>query len=290
MCRPLPGPGGPWYSVPMPTDVAKVHLAIYGQTREITLDVRVGEATLLDLFEPAAELSRQVSAIAVQQAAAEGKAVRCAEGCAACCRHLLPVSPAEARRLADVVARMPEERRAGVLRRFADAIARLEAANLLDPRAPRGRSALVAERGGDAREVWLHVSRRYFELWIDCPFLENEACVAYADRPLTCREYQVVTPPERCSTFGGATEAIDRPLRASEALATAGHEVLGIQEAQIPIALALEWSEVHGRALDAPRDGAEMFFALVRAAGEQSEGGEAPARAGKKKDRKRRRR
>src|SRR5262245_16464725 len=101
-------PFRPWYSVPMPTDVAKVHLAIYGQTREITLDVRVGDATLLDLFEPAAELSRQVSAIAVQQAAAEGKAVRCAEGCAACCRHLLPVSPAEARRLADVVARMPE--------------------------------------------------------------------------------------------------------------------------------------------------------------------------------------
>ena len=43
------------------------------------------------------------------------------------------------------------------------------------------------------------VGREYFRLGIACPFLEEESCSIYHDRPITCREYLVTSPAENCS-------------------------------------------------------------------------------------------
>ena len=45
------------------------------------------------------------------------------------------------------------------------------------------------------------LGREYFQLGIPCPFLEEESCSIYHDRPITCREYLVTSPPAALRIF-----------------------------------------------------------------------------------------
>ena len=38
----------------------------------------------------------------------------------------------------------------------------------------------------------------YFAATVACPFLDDEACSIYPDRPTICREYLVTSPAENC--------------------------------------------------------------------------------------------
>jgi Fe-S-cluster containining protein len=245
-------------------DTAKVHLHVLGQKREISFQVRVGACTVSDLLPSARELSHAITALSIAQTEAEGRAVTCREGCAACCRHLIGISSVEALSLGELVAALPPEPRAELRRRFAAAVAQMEDAGLLDPSAPPGRTALLSRAAPD-ESSWEHVSRRYFEAQIACPFLEDERCSVYAERPLVCREYNVTTPAASCSTLSGEVHATERPVRMDEALASAAGEIAGVDEKLIPLPLLLEWVEAHGDALrQTTGDGEEMFWVLLR--------------------------
>lgn len=251
---------------------AKIHLEVFGQQRALDLRVRSGPARLRDLLPVAAEISAQVTALAIAHAEAAGDHVTCKPGCAACCRQLVPISAIEARRLAELVEALPPRRRRELERRFADALRQMEAIGLLDPQAPRGRQALLgAAVSGES--AWDNVSRRYFAAHIDCPFLEREECSIYADRPLVCREYHAVTPPAWCSEFASGTRTVERPARMSEALAAAANALTGAALPSIPLPLAHEWSAVHGASLSAQFAGEAMFWALI-----ESIDGDDPAR------------
>lgn len=242
------------------TEDATVHLTVFGQSRELACTVRVGQATPLALLEPARALSDRVTELAAEHANEQGKNVTCERGCAACCRHLIPISTIEARSLADLVKSMPPDKRARVKARFASAIAQMEAAGMLDPSAPKGRFALTAR---EPEASWAHVSRRYFELYIDCPFLENEACVIYKDRPMACREHQVTSPPELCRSFDEKIQGTERPVRMSEILASTASAITGLPVTSIPLVLSLEWADAHSAPLAAQKDGEAMFWAML---------------------------
>jgi Fe-S-cluster containining protein len=184
------------------------------------------------------------------------------------------VSPAEAERLAEVVEAMPKEKRRAVKKRFEKAVKHMEDAGLVDARAARGRSALLsAATTGSAR--WDDASRRYFEAHIACPFLEDSACIAYAERPMGCREYYVTTPVALCESLDPTIMAVERPVYMSDALTALTNEALGRADAAVPLALALEWASVHGRAMRAVGDGEELAMALVAQIQEQDGAGEA---------------
>src|SRR5205085_395175 len=77
-----------------------------------------------------------------------------------------------------------------VLERFAQAREKLADAEMLD-------ALLHPDLYGD--EHMRVLGREYFKMGISCPFLENEACSIYPDRPITCREYLVTSPAVNCS-------------------------------------------------------------------------------------------
>src|SRR5262249_22959818 len=121
--------------------------------------------------------------------AAKGQPISCKAGCAACCRHLVLVSDIEARALADLIENMPEPRRSTVRARFAVTQQRMEQAGLAEP----------ADNPADLPpERLIKLAYDYFKTWIDCPFLENEQCSIYTDRPLACRKVLVTSPAEFC--------------------------------------------------------------------------------------------
>lgn len=241
---------------------AKVHLTVLGREREVALEVPLGPTPLASVLPLARAIAGAVSSAAEEHAAEEGRAPSCSRGCAACCRHLIPVSAIEAHALAAYVNRQPSQRQARLKKRFAVAIQRLEEAGLLDARQPKGRDTLIAN-GVEQREAWDHASRQYFGLHIPCPFLEDEACSAYAERPLACRAYSAVTPPEFCKELSDRVQILPRPLDMGEALARLESELNGTEQKHVPLVLSLEWVGVHGARARRLHDGEKIFEALM---------------------------
>jgi Fe-S-cluster containining protein len=152
-----------------------------------------------------------VVALGETESRREGVQVSCRPGCAACCRQLIPVGQLEAPRLAQLVAELPPERRLIIDERFAAARERVIAAGLLT------RLEQADQHTDSADRVALGVD--YFALRIDCPFLEDERCSIYADRPVACREYVVTSPPEQCwSPTLDAIEAVPISVHVSATL------------------------------------------------------------------------
>jgi Fe-S-cluster containining protein len=189
-------------------------LGISGEAVAFHVVAPEGPTTLEALMPVFQGLSNEIARRAALREAAAGKAISCRAGCGACCRQAVPVAEAEARRLAALVAAMPEPRRCEVRARFEAAEQQLAqtalASQVLDM--PDGKTVI-------------DVGTKYFGLGVPCPFLEAESCSIHPDRPLRCREYFVTSPPAACAAMVPGT--IDKtPLAGapSKAVFAAGAE------------------------------------------------------------------
>jgi Fe-S-cluster containining protein len=168
--------------------------------------------------------------------AARGETITCRAGCGACCRQYVPISDMEARALAELLERMPEDRQARVRARFAEAETRLREAGLWDRLAEGGRM-LPSEH--------VPLVQNYFHLGVACPFLEDEACSIYPDRPLICREYLVVSPSIHCERL----ERKQIKRLAAPQTSRALHVMDGAHDPEnynvFPLVAALDWLRRH---------------------------------------------
>lgn len=216
---------------------ATAELVIAGRKIRLEMVVPAGAIPLDKLLPQLRYLTDAFVDFSVENARAEGLEVSCKKGCGACCRQLVPISGIEARRLRDVVEQMPEPRKSAVLARFEDARQRLEQAGLLEKlREPKSfRDEEVIPFGMD-----------YFKQRIACPFLEDESCSIYAERPLACREYLVVTPAEHCA------EPTAESVRGVELVLRVARTIRGLEAERsvratpwVALILALEWADAH---------------------------------------------
>jgi Fe-S-cluster containining protein len=172
---------------------------------------------------------------AAGQSVAAGKPISCTAGCGACCRQLVPIAPSEARQVAALVEDLPEPRRTEVKARFAEARRRLEDAKLLRPLEETA-SWSAAER--------VEKGLAYFRLGVPCPFLENESCSIYENRPIACREYLVTSPPEFCAApTPDSVDTVPLPTRVWAAVAweeAGGGDFRAVT--WVPLILAPDWS------------------------------------------------
>ncbi len=220
-----------------------------GQDGSVVAGVRLpsgkvrAEALLPVLQRLADEAARTVTA----QAEAIGDAIACRAGCGACCRQIIPVSAIEARRLAALVDGMPEPRRSTIRKRFAAAEQRLSAWERLGEL-----DTLLAEGRGDPR-----LAIDYMRLKLACPFLEDESCSIYHDRPLICREYLVTSDPKFCFALDDELARVKRVPSAR--LATALDHLSaddGPRRARTDMIRMLSWVAAH------PETSAELPAAL----------------------------
>ena len=158
--------------------------------------------------------------------------VRCAAGCSACCRQLVPLVPDEVEAIRDVISAMPTSRRDEVLHRARAARRAAELADL---------GPALDEAGGTTLASRRRLSAAWFALGHDCPFLEQARCSIYADRPLACREYLVSNEPSACSTPTEATITRVRLLGSPSEAWRRAAQALGDPEARtiIPLVTAI---------------------------------------------------
>jgi Fe-S-cluster containining protein len=222
---------------PGETVTAEVNLSGPDWRLQASMTVPTGATTLRQMLPMVRSLADTVVDVGVRRAEAQGQSISCKKGCGACCRQLVPISQTEAQALVDLVEAMPEPRRSQIRARFAEARRKLETAGflevLLDP------DNLL----GDSQDFGV----RYFGLGIPCPFLEEESCSIYQDRPVACREYLVTSPAENCVHPTAVTvQCVPMPLPVSKALGQlTGPPPKGRSYRWVPLILAPEWAEKH---------------------------------------------
>jgi Fe-S-cluster containining protein len=227
----------------------------------VTTQVEVprGATRLRDLVPLAQRITQQNVERAVSVEKKEGRAVSCGRGCAACCRQVVPISAPEAFRLADHVIALDAKRRDRILARIDAVETEIQAAGLLQE-LDEVRAGTHPDRSGFAA--------RYFEQQIACPFLHEEACAVYADRPLVCRHYVVTTPAAWCSAPAlHQIRTVPTPRSWSGALSAATAALTGEAAEMIPLSVAMRWVESHADLALLEWPGVDVMHALLRALG-----------------------
>lgn len=251
------------------SEVARVHLPVLGQVRAFALPFGPGPTKLTQTLGVARELARQALTAVVE---ITGEPPTCRDGCAACCRHLVMLTVPEAYALAAAVLALPEPRRRQLSHRFEAATRAAERAGILGPRGAR--RFLVSEYHGED-ELASDVARRYFALGLACPLLEEESCTMYDLRPLACREHNVSSAPEHCTTFAQASRRGVPTLGLARAVARAAQSLAGLPPTGVPLPLLLEWyadvQSTASTALDVEVDGVAALRALLAALGDVHE-------------------
>ncbi len=218
------------------------------------LAVPAGSMRLSELAWNALTLDERLIAMSIASEEKAGRQVSCRKGCGACCRQAVPVSPAEAWMLYDVVAALPPGRKSAVLERFAAARGRLFAAGFGD-RSLGGRAT--------DKDV-LALGLDYFKLGIPCPFLEEESCSIHTHRPTSCREYLVTSPAENCAQPGVLPASpVPTAVSMTEGLSKLSALVLGGEPQVIPMTLALDWALEHREEGQQRFDAAFLLGSLV---------------------------
>jgi hypothetical protein len=221
-----------------------------------TIAAPAGPTRLIQLLPLANALSDGVTRMAEQALEKQGEKVTCRKGCAACCRSMVPISQVEARRIGELVANLPEPRRGQVLARFAEVLRRLDETGLLQKLRSR-------DQWTDAENKEIQVE--YFRQGIACPFLEDECCSVYRDRPASCREFLVTSPAEKCALpTNEEVRIVKLPFRVMSALARFDSAApTGEHIRWVPLVLSLEWAVEHPDETE-PRPGPELARQLFQ--------------------------
>jgi len=209
--------------------------------------------TPVELVPALGRLADAVAADAAEQVRREGKEITCRAGCGACCRQIVPIAPIEARYLAELVGVLPSECRAEINERVGKIRGVLIRERLLEPLWRLDRLSRREKRT---------FALAYFRLGLACPFLMGERCSIYDDRPLSCREYLVTSPPQHCLRAGeGRVALIPLPVSLAHRIGAAGEN----RPVRIPLVLAFEWVAQNPERQDSRCSGPALLAELLRA-------------------------
>ena len=234
-------------SSPQESVLVEFTLAVGEGKMAMSAQVPAGPTNLTQILPVIRSLDDSLISSVISQVEANGLNVSCRAGCAACCRQMIPVTIFEAESLAAWIRTLPEERQQQLAQRFHLALQKLSAAGLID-------RMIAADWLADSPATQ-QLSLDYLYQYVDCPFLEDERCSIRSMRPLVCREYMVVSPPEHC--FDPAhlqTVVLPLPIRLSRALSSIATEVEGDSRGWIPLLFLFAWMKSGAHPGDAVSD------------------------------------
>ncbi len=173
-------------------------LAIGGERFDFELTIPATPVKPQRMLPVLQKMTNEIVSRGVQRVNEAGKTISCKAACGACCRQPLLISEVEAFNLAELVESMPLERRQTIKARFREGREHFEKMGWFDrfddfsEQAKKGKS-------DELGRAFVALLSEYIDQRVACPFLENESCSIYEDRPLICREYLVTSPSENCA-------------------------------------------------------------------------------------------
>ncbi|MFP4435578.1 MAG: hypothetical protein ACOCVI_03750 [Planctomycetota bacterium] len=242
-------------SAPDGSRVMRMEIPIFDQTVCVRAHIADVPARLADLMPLARWLDEQIIQSAIDQTRAKGWNVSCSMGCCACCSYLIPLSLPEVFNLWDELLAMDDRRRLQLGERFTESTHRL----LSRPFTPD------TTRGDGDGSVVDQMGRWYAELELPCPLLENALCSEYDIRPLACREYMVISPPEHCQGRSPhRATRIDLPVSIAESCMELAASMEGGEPEGIILTSMLAWLGDNLHRHEATFPALEMFRTFLQ--------------------------
>lgn len=219
------------------------------------VDVPTGFVPITSIVPLMRRLGEEAQALEIARVGEQGRAPSCQKGCAACCRMLVPLSAPEAFAVREWVRSRPAEQQARIVARFTETKVRLLSKGIWQQL-----SELCGTSEPCSDEIVDEVNHRYYALRLACPFLEEENCTIYDERPAACRELLVTSPADRCEDLlANPVDTIAAPMRISTVLGLLWQDVTSTSTRLIPLPLALDWAEAHARENDRTLKGTQLF-------------------------------
>ena len=220
------------FRLALPTPAGELHAEIAVPTRLIPVS---------DIVPVLHSMGEQALVLEDEKSQRAGQTLSCRKGCAACCRMLVPVSPPEAFALKAAVDRLQTAQRDRILHRVAALRDRLNEEGLL------GRLVQLSEtRTPLSDEDMEPVNRDYYARRLPCPFLDDDVCSLYDERPAACRELLVTSPAEWCQEMdNNPVRVLPVPFRIGTVLSLMWATITGTAARLIPLPVALDWAERH---------------------------------------------
>ena len=219
------------------------------------IDVPTGFVPVTAIVPIVRRLGEEAQALEMARSLGNGKSLSCGKGCAACCRMMVPLSPPEAFALRDYVRGLSAERQERIAERLARAKSVLLAHGLWRRLLDMGETA---EPPDDA--ALEPVNRDYYALRLACPFLEEEVCSIYEERPAACRELLVTSPAEWCQDLvKNSVDAIPVPVRIGPVWGLVWGELTNSPPRLIPLPIAIDWAERHQHDNQSTWQGAQLL-------------------------------
>jgi Fe-S-cluster containining protein len=181
--------------LPVPRAAREFHKKIF--TLLTSLEANGAGSCLDPEFRTAwAEILSLIDSYQKEIARASHLTVSCAAGCTACCCHWVEdVNSFEAEIMAEHLKEHHPEKISGIVRQCGNDEISLRNLNEIVE------SKLAAARNDPSAAAVDPVDlllASFYRLRSPCPLLENDRCLAYHVRPLTCRMYVSFSAPERC--------------------------------------------------------------------------------------------
>ncbi|MHC4258900.1 MAG: hypothetical protein ACYSTF_00595 [Planctomycetota bacterium] len=221
-------------------DIIDFTLDIFGDSLYVQIGARNRRATLSDIVPMARELTTIIGQVAREKAVSSGFTVPCRKGCAVCCHNLVCLSVPEALRLVEEVGKLPLGRRMRMVRSC-----RLIAETILarlDPAYNYGKSTPV--RVARYCSQLSNVLSWYFRRGLSCPFLDNDVCTIYRNRPIICREHMVIGFGSPCRADGmDQTFKMDLPISIPSILTELSSKVQDMCQEPVVLPCVFDWYE-----------------------------------------------
>lgn len=205
------------------------------------VDVPTGFVPVTAIVPLMRRLGEEAQALEQARLIEAGKTLSCQKGCAACCRMMVPLSAPEALALREFVRSLPAERQQRVSEKLAQTKSVLLSHGVWHRLLEMGETMQPPDD-----EALEPVNRDYYALRLPCPFLEDEVCSIYEERPAACRELLVTSPAEWCQDLvKNPIEPVPVPVRIGPALGLLWGELTQTPARLIPLPIALDWAERH---------------------------------------------
>lgn len=221
----------------------RFEIALNTAAGQITTAVEVptGFVPVTSIIPLMRRLGEEAHALEIARAVDAGQSPSCQKGCAACCRMLVPLSVPEAIALREWVRARPTIQQDRISARFAEVKSRLQLHGLWQ------RLSELCNGPEQPNDDGVEdLNREYYTLRMPCPFLEEEICTIYEERPAACRELLVTSPPERCDDLlNNRIEPIVSPIRMSTVLGLLWQQLTKSPMGLIPLPLVFDWVDHH---------------------------------------------
>jgi Fe-S-cluster containining protein len=244
---------------------ATFSLPVAGVHLQASAQLPAGRTTLTQLLPIIQNLENAIIGRVGEEAQAAGSPISCRAGCGACCRQMVPVSLFEAEALTEWMRSLPEERQQELAERFHRALSALRDAGVIDK--------ILSDEWALGEELTQQLAVDYFHAHVACPFLENESCSIHPMRPLACREYLVVSPPELCQDPSvHDVTGVQLPLKLSRVLYSFGQQIERDVRGWIPLVFLMAWGKGDAKPGDhVAGTGEEVLKRFLERAGEMSD-------------------